>query len=71
MSQAAGARQAAKEYGFNPLTMLQYGQPGGAMGGGGEAPLASIELITGGLGTIADELTGAAARAPRHGSARL
>lgn len=62
MSQAQGARQAADAYGFNPLTMLQYGQPGGAMGGGGGAPLASIELITGGLKDVADAFTGEAAR---------
>lgn len=46
MSQAKGARQAAEKYGFNPLTMLQYGQPGGAMGGGGDAPpLASLSIL--------------------------
>jgi len=52
MSQAKGARQAAEKYGFNPLTMLQYGQPGGAMGGGGDAPpLASLAI----LGDIIEE----------------
>lgn len=59
ISQARGVRQAAEESGFNPLTMLQYGQPGGAMGsGGGHAPLASIDLITGGLKDISDAMSG-------------
>lgn len=64
LSQAAGAREAAEKYGFNPLTMLQYGQPGGAMGaGGGSAPpLASIQAITDGLRDINDVTSGDAAR---------
>ncbi len=61
MSQAQGARQAAEKYGFNPLTMLQYGQPGGSMGGGA-APLASAELLTGALSDMTDALTGDAKR---------
>lgn len=64
LSQAAGAREAAEKYGFNPLTMLQYGQPGGAMGGGGGSapPLASIQAITDGLRDINDVTSGDAAR---------
>lgn len=63
LSQAKGAREAAAQYGFNPLTMLQYGQPGGAMGGGGGAsPLASIQMITDGLKDIDDITSGDAAR---------
>lgn len=65
MSQAQGARDAAEEYGFNPLTLLQYGQPGGAApiaGGGGTPPLASIQAITGGLQDIGDVVSGDAAR---------
>lgn len=63
LSQAQGAREAADKYGFNPLTMLQYGQPGGAMGGGGSAPpLASIEAITNGLRGLDDITSGDAAR---------
>lgn len=64
LSQAQGAREAADKYGFNPLTMLQYGQVGGAMGGGGGGapPLASIDLITGGLKDINDVISGDAAR---------
>lgn len=58
MSQAQGARDAAAKYGFNPLTMLQYGQTGGAMGGGGAPPLASTELLMGGLADIGDVLSG-------------
>lgn len=61
LSQAQGARQAAEKYGFNPLTMLQYGQPGGT-GLGGEAPLASLDLLLGGIEDVADEFTGKAAQ---------
>lgn len=64
LSQAQGARQAADQYGFNPLTLLQYGQPGGAtpIGGGGTPPLASIGAITEGLKDIGDVVSGDAAR---------
>lgn len=64
LSQAQGARQAADQYGFNPLTMLQYGQPGGAMGGGGgsPSPLASIQMLTDGLAGLDDIVSGDAAR---------
>lgn len=66
VSQAKGARWASDEYGFNPLTMLQYGQPGAGahigMGGGGAPPLASIDLITGGLAGLDDVLSGDKAR---------
>lgn len=65
MDQAAGARLAAAEHGFNPLTMLQYGQPGGAgfsSGGGGTPVLASVDAITSGLQGIDDVISGDAAR---------
>lgn len=65
LDQAAGAREAAAQYGFNPLTMLQYGNPAGAgfnAGGGGVPPLASIEAITGGFQEIMDERNGTAER---------
>lgn len=62
LSQAKGARQAAEKYGFNPLTMLQYGQPGGAMGAGGAPPLASSDLILGAMQDVSDVLTGETAR---------
>ncbi|MBL4917252.1 hypothetical protein [Szabonella alba] len=62
MSQAQGARDAAEKYGFNPLTLLQYGQPGGSMASGSAPPLASIELITGGLRDVADVTSGDAER---------
>lgn len=57
VSQAAGAREAAEKYGFNPLTMLQYGQPGG-LAGGGAPPLASVEFLTNGLNELSAELNG-------------
>lgn len=64
LSQAQGAREAAEKFGFNPLTMLQYGQVGGsgALSGGGAPPLASIELITGGLRDLSDIASGDAER---------
>lgn len=65
IEQAQGARLAAAQQGFNPLTMLQYGQPGGAgfVSGGGEAPvLASIDAITSGLAGVDDIVSGDAAR---------
>lgn len=63
LSQAQGAREAAEKYGFNPLTMLQYGQPGGALAGGdGPAPLASIDMLTSGLTGLDDIISGDAAR---------
>lgn len=56
MSQAQGARDAAAAYGFNPLTLLQYGQPGGSMASsGGAPPLASIDLLTEGLSAFDPE----------------
>ena len=61
ISQARGAREAAEQYGFNPLTMLQYGQPGG-LAGGGAPPLASVELLTNGLNNLSAELNGDNAR---------
>lgn len=57
ISQARGAREAAEKYGFNPLTMLQYGQPGG-LAGGGAPPLASVEFLTNGLNNLSAELNG-------------
>lgn len=59
MSQVAGVREAAKEYGFNPLTLLQYGQPGGSLqgGAGGAAPLASWQMLTDGLRDVSDAFT--------------
>lgn len=64
LSQAQGAREASEKYGFNPLTMLQYGQTGGAMagGGGGAAPLASLQMLTDGLKGLDDIVSGDRAR---------
>ncbi|VDC31838.1 hypothetical protein [Pseudogemmobacter humi] len=60
--QALGAREAAAEHGFNPLTLLGVSSPMAAQGGGGAAPLASIDLITGGLRDISDVVSGDADR---------
>lgn len=65
VSQAKGARLAAEKYGFNALTMLQYGQPGGAMGGGGAPPLASQAVLEG-IADMTDVLTGEAAARREH-----
>lgn len=63
LSQAEGARAAAEKYGFNPLTMLQYGNPSGAMGAGSDGPpLASLDLLTGALQDFAAVATGEAAQ---------
>lgn len=63
MSQAQGAREAAKAYGFNPLTMLQFGNSAGAGGGGGSAPpLASLDILTDGLSDLSDITSGDAAQ---------
>lgn len=52
---AKGARLAAKNFGINPLTMLQSaGGAGLQQSGSNYAPLASIELITGGIADIVD-----------------
>ena len=61
LSQAQGAREAADKYGFNPLTMLQYGQTSGSMASAGP-PLASMDLIMGGLEDIFDVTSGASAQ---------
>lgn len=71
ISQAAGAREAAARYGFNPLTMLQYGNPSGAIGAGGGAPLASTEMILGGLEDVVSEMNGSAARERKQEELRL
>lgn len=62
--QARGAREAADESGFNPLTMLQYGNPAGAgfNSASGAPPLASIDSIVGGLQSVDDIVSGDAAR---------
>lgn len=61
--QAWGARQAAEKFGFNPLTMLQHGQPGGAgYTAGNPAPLASIAMLTEGLKDVSDVTSGDHAR---------
>lgn len=51
LAQAAGARAAADKYGFNPLTMLQYGNTAGTglAPASGAPPLASLEVLLGGL----------------------
>ena len=60
---AQGARQASERYGFNPLTMLGAGASmGGGGGGGGAPPLASIQLLTEGLQSVDDVISGDADR---------
>jgi len=51
LAQAAGARAAADKYGFNPLTMLQYGNTAGTglAPAAGPPPLASLEVLTSAL----------------------
>lgn len=63
LSQASGARAAAEQFGFNPLTMLQLGQAGGAAGGGGGAPpLASLQVLSDGFADLNDVSSGDADR---------
>ena len=60
---AQGARQAAERYGFNPLTMLGAGSSMGGGGGGGDTPpLASIQMLTEGLKSVDDAISGDAER---------
>ena len=61
LSQAQGAREAGAKWGFNPLTMLQYGQTGGNYGGGAP-PLASTDLLMGAVSDMTDALSGEASR---------
>lgn len=59
LSQARGVREAADKYGFNPLTLLEHGQPGGSMASApGPAPLSSIDVITNSLSGLDDVLSG-------------
>lgn len=61
--QALGARRAAEKYGFNPLTLLQYGQPGGSLATASDVPpLASIEFIADAISGIEKEINGDAER---------
>jgi len=63
LNQPGWVRKGAEAAGFNPLTVLGAGgmQTGFNGGGGGAAPLASIDMIVGGLREASDELTGQAA----------
>ncbi|WP_283177934.1 hypothetical protein [Gemmobacter sp. 24YEA27] len=62
MSQAAGVREASEAYGFNPLTLLQYGQPGGTGLANNGPPLASFDMLTQGFREIGDITSGDAER---------
>lgn len=62
MSLAQGARDASAATGFNPLTLLQAGSGTTGFTTGGTPPLASVELITGGLQGLDDQVSGDAAR---------
>lgn len=70
-SQVRGVREAADKYGFNPLTLLAYGQGGGSGTGGGftsaapsgqPAPLASLGLLSGDIAEVDDWVSGDSAR---------
>ncbi|WP_112309449.1 hypothetical protein [Pseudogemmobacter bohemicus] len=71
MSQAQGARDAAEAYGFNPLTMLQYGNPGGTGLANNGPPLASFDLIANGFKEIGDVVSGDADRRRAQEDAKL
>lgn len=63
LSAAKGAREASEKYGFNPLTLLQYGSGGfGGSSDGGAPPLASVQMLTDGLQGLDDVVSGDAAR---------
>lgn len=56
--QAKGAREAGEKYGFNPLTLLGLGGAGvGSMAASGP-PLASFDMISGGLRSLEEERSG-------------
>lgn len=56
--QAKGAREAGDKYGFNPLTLLGLGGAGvGSMAASGP-PLASFDMISGGLRSLQEERSG-------------
>lgn len=62
MHLAQGAREAADKYGFNPLTLLNAGAGTSGYQIGGTPPLASVEILTGGLKGLEDEVSGDASR---------
>lgn len=62
LSQAQGAREASAKYGFNPLTMMQYGQTGGTGNMGALPPLASVDMISQAVRDVSDVVSGDAAR---------
>jgi len=65
ISHARGARTAAAETGFNPLTLLGT-TPGGFTSSGGTPPLASIQMLTDGLSALDDEFSGDAKTRREH-----
>ncbi|WP_157970934.1 hypothetical protein [Pseudogemmobacter bohemicus] len=71
MSQAQGARDAAEAYGFNPLTMLQYGNPGGTGLANNGPPLASFDMLASGFREIGDVVSGDADRRRAQEDAKL
>lgn len=59
MAQAQGARMAAEAFGFNPLTMLQFGNPQGTgLANSSAPPLASTDLLVDGLAGVDDIVSG-------------
>ena len=63
MGQAQGAIQAAQQYGFNPLTLLGASSPISGDGRGSTPPLASAQVLLGGLQDVADVVAGPKAQA--------
>ncbi|MBJ2153309.1 hypothetical protein, partial [Paracoccus sp. IB05] len=71
MSQAAGVSEAADAYGFNRLTLLQYGQPGGTGLANNGPPLASFQMISDGFREIGDVTSGDADRRRQQENLKL
>ena len=58
IGQAETARVAGEKYGFNPLTLLGASSPLGSNRGDGAPPLASVQMILGGIEEMSDTLSG-------------
>ncbi|WP_157971279.1 hypothetical protein [Pseudogemmobacter bohemicus] len=71
MSQVSGWREAADAYGFNPLTVAQYGNPGGTGLAASGPPLASFDMLASGFREIGDVVSGDADRRRAQEDAKL